>query len=299
MIVLTTPTGSIGSQILLDLVDTEENLRVVVRDPEKIPAPIRERVEIVVGSHADPEVVDRAFDGADTLFWLVPPDYRAESIEKAYLDFTRPACAAIRKRGVGRVVAVSALGRGTPWEGQAGLIDGALGMEDLIAATDVAFRALTMPGFMDNVLMQVGAIAGQGAFFSPFAGDHKSPTCATRDIAAAAVRLLRDRSWTGQGRVAVLGPEDLSPNDMAEILSEVLGRPVRHERITFEALGDQLRERGALEAIVRAYVDMMKAKDAGMDDAEPRTPESTTPTPFRRWCAEIVKPAISSYEAAS
>ena len=46
-------------------------------------------------------------------------------------------------------------------------------------------------------------------FFSPIAGDRKLPTVATRDIAAAAARLLLDPSWSGVGEVPSLGPEDL------------------------------------------------------------------------------------------
>ena len=46
------------------------------------------------------------------------------------------------------------------------------------------------------------------------------------DVAAVAARLLLDPSWRGQEDVPVLGPEDLSFNDMAQIMSEVRGKPV-------------------------------------------------------------------------
>ena len=45
---------------------------------------------------------------------------------------------------------------------------------------------------MDNTIRQVPSIKNQGMFFSPIAGDRKLPTVATRDIAAAAARLLLD-----------------------------------------------------------------------------------------------------------
>ena len=64
-------------------------------------------------AHGDKEVVARAFEGADALFWLVPPDGQAENVDSAYVGFTRPAAEALRCRGVQRVVDVSALGRGT------------------------------------------------------------------------------------------------------------------------------------------------------------------------------------------
>src|SRR5260221_1811427 len=108
-------------------------------------------------------------------------------------------------------------------------------MDDLIANTGLSFRALTMPTFMDNILRQVEPIRSQGTFFSPISGDRKLPTCATRDIAAVAVRLLLDPFSSGQSSVAVLGTEDLSFNDMGQIMSEVLERPVRFNQISLES----------------------------------------------------------------
>ena len=43
-----------------------------------------------------------------------------------------------------------------------------------------------------------------------------------------------------------------------------------------------------------SMVDMMVAKNEGLDNAEPRTPQSTTPTSFRQWCEEVLKPAVLS-----
>jgi len=145
---------------------------------------------------------------------------------------------------------------------------------------------------MDNILRQAEAIRSQGIFFSPISGDRKLPACATRDIAAAGARLLLDSSWTGRGHVAVLGPEDLSFNDMAEIMTEVLGKPVHFQQITLEAYKATLTQRGMSDAMAQGMVDMAAAKDAGLDNAEPRTPQSTTPTSFRQWCEDVLAPAV-------
>jgi uncharacterized protein YbjT (DUF2867 family) len=50
--------------------------------------------------------------------------------------------------------------------------------------------------------------------------------------------LLVDHFWTGQSGVPVLGPQDLTLNDMARIISEVLDKPVRYQQIPFEAFKD-------------------------------------------------------------
>src|SRR5579863_10183275 len=107
MIVITTPTGQIGSQVLGDLLDSGEQLRVIVRDPSQLPAGVRKDLDIVEGSHGDAAVVDKAFAGADAVFWLVPPDPRAPTVDAAFAGFTRPAAEAFTRHRVGRVVAVS------------------------------------------------------------------------------------------------------------------------------------------------------------------------------------------------
>ncbi|MER9648676.1 NAD(P)H-binding protein [Mesorhizobium sp. M0199] len=114
MIVTTAPTGDIGHQVVENVLAGGEPVRVIARDPSALPAHILERVEIVPGSHRDINVVHKAFAGADTVFWLLPPDPHAKTVEAAYVDFTRPACDAIRSQGVKRVVDITALGRGTP-----------------------------------------------------------------------------------------------------------------------------------------------------------------------------------------
>jgi uncharacterized protein YbjT (DUF2867 family) len=292
MIVITTPAGQIGSQVLENLVDTGEHLRLVARDLSRIPADTRQRVEVIEGSHGDPAVVDKAFDGADAVFWLTPPDPRAESVEAAFVGFTRPAAEAFSRHGVRRVVGVSALGRGTPWAARAGYVAGSLAMDDLIASSGAAYRALTNPSFMDNIARQAESIKNQGMFFSPIDGDRKLPAVATRDIAAAASRLLLDDTWSGAGEVPLLGPEDLSFNDMAEIISEVLGTQVRFHQTTFEAYKDRFVGFGMTDAMAQGMTDMAWAKNEGLDNAVQRTPENSTPTSFRQWCEQVLKPAV-------
>jgi uncharacterized protein YbjT (DUF2867 family) len=292
MIVITTPTGLIGHQVVNNLLAHDEPIRVIVRDPSHLPSPVRERVEIVQGSHGDPNVVTRAFVGADSVFWLVPPDPHAESVEAAYVDFTRPACAAFKSQRVKRVVGVSAFGRGAPVAAHAGNVTASLAMDDLIASTGVAYRALAMPPFMDNLLRQIDPIKNQGMFFDVITADLKQPTCATRDIATVAADLLLNHSWNGIASRPVLGPEDLSYNDMAQIISEVLGKPVHYQQIPIEALQARLAGFGMSDARVQGMLDMMTAYNQGLATAEPRTPESYTPTSFRQWCEEMLKPAV-------
>jgi uncharacterized protein YbjT (DUF2867 family) len=168
----------------------------------------------------------------------------------------------------------------------------------MIEDTGIAFRALRNGCFMENLLWQIGPIKHQGVLRYPLGGEVKMPTCAVRDIAASAVRLLRDRSWTGQGGVGVHGPEDLSFNEMARIMAEGLGKPIRFQEVPGPAYKASLIAHGSSEAFAQSLVDMFAEVGQGLYAAELRTPETTTPTTFRQWCEEVLRPAVA-FGAAS
>lgn len=289
MIVVTAPTSNIGRRLVGRLLDHGEKLRVIARDPAKLPTEVSDRVEVIEGSHGDGEVLDRALAGAASVFWLVPADPGSSSIDEAFVGFTRPGAEAISRHGVARVVVITALGRDTPFAERAGHVTASLAADDLLATTGAHVMEVTAPSFMENIARQAAAIRDKGMFFGAIDADLRMPTCATDDIAAA---LLMDLRWTGRGHRAVLGPEDLSCNDMAATLSDVLGKPIRYQQLPFDAFKAGFVGMGMSDAMAQAMTDMMRAKNDGLDNAEVRTAANTTPTTFRRWCEEELAPIL-------
>ena len=292
MIVITTPTGDIGQQVIEHVVKGSEPVRVIARDPSKLSQDTRNRVDVVEGSHGDPAVLEEALDGADSLFWLVPPDMSLNSVDEAYVGFTRPLVAAIRKSGLQRVVVISAIGRG--WQKEAGLVTSSIKADDLIATSGVALRVLAMPSFMENLLGQAKVLKEKGMYFTPMILDKKMPTVATKDIAAVATQYLMDTSWTGQQDVPVLGPEDLSQNDIAEILSEVLGKPIKAHQMSIEQFKSRMASFGMSDAFAQGYAEMMTAKNEGVDNTASRAEAADTPTTYREWAETVLKPAVEA-----
>jgi uncharacterized protein YbjT (DUF2867 family) len=291
VIVVTTPTGQVGRQVLGNIMDSTEAIRVITRDPARLSSRVRERAEVMQGSDDDIDVITSAFTGADCVFWLVPPNPRAGRPEDYYRDFTRPACEAIKSQGVRRVVGVSTLGYGYP--GDAGLLSAALGMDELIKNTGVNYRALAMPYFMENLLPQAETIRNQGMFFLANAADRPLPTVATADIAAAAARLLLDSSWSGQDSLPVAGPDtSLTPAGMAQVISGVLSQAVGFQQIPVADYRATMLRNGVSEAWAQGMIDMAKAQDDGIYGRTPRNPQPAAPTSFRQWCADILKPAV-------
>ena len=64
--------------------------------------------------------------------------------------------------------------------------------------------------------------------------------------------------------------------------------------ISEQAMRGQFSGFGMGEAMVQGYVDMFAAKNDGLDNAEPRTEASTTPTSYRRWVEDVLAPAVEA-----
>ncbi len=290
MLVVTTPIGQIGRQVLDQLVAAGEPVRAVVRDRSRIAPGLSAKVDVVEGSHADPATLARALEGAEAIFWCVPPDTRVSDVREYYLGFSGPLAAALPGSSVRRVVLVSSGGRGRSKNARP--IGAVHELEELLERTGVHLRALRCGAFMENMLHQVKPLQYQGMFFQPMNGDMAIPVCATRDIGTRAVELLRDRTWTGQAGTGVHGPADLSCNDMARVMSQVLERPIRYQEVPGPAYKATLIEHGQSEGFAQSLIDMFHAIGEGLHDADPRTPESTTPTTFEAWCRDTLKPVM-------
>ena len=67
---------------------------------------------------------------------------------------------------------------------------------------------------------------------------------------------------------------------MVATMADVLERPVGYEQQSFDDLGATMRRYGASDAFADGMVDMMRAKNNGLDAGVRRTPENTTITSF-------------------
>lgn len=75
-------------------------------------------------------------------------------------------------------------------------------------------------------------------------------------------------------------------------MTEVLGSSVRFQQISFAPYKERFVQFGMSDAMAQGQTDMAEARAAGLDNAMVRTPENSTPTTFRQWCAEELKPVV-------
>jgi uncharacterized protein YbjT (DUF2867 family) len=292
-ILVTTPTGNIGRKVLNELLAPEFSVRVITRDPARLPETTREQVEIVRGSTDDPAALRSALGGVEAVFWCVPRELMHETdVRGHYERFAWSGCEAIRDAGTPRVVTISAGGKGLARN--AGPLTGLHTMEDILNGSGAAIRHLRCGSFMENLLWEARTIAERGIISYPMAGHIPLPMVAVNDIADIALRWLVRRDWMGIRGIAVHGPEDLTYGQAAAVLERILERPVRYQEASANDYVRSLVGHGASAEYARSLAEMFTELAAGIARAETRTHESTTPMTLAAWAASELVPLIDS-----
>lgn len=281
MIVLTTPTGNIGSQVLRRLLARSISpLRLIVRDPLRLPVQLPSDIEIIQGNTNDPAVLRRALKGAKALFWCQPDTPAAENYLQAYEDWSTLAGAAIRESEITHVVAIS--GAGEKPSVPAGPASGLHRMEEIFSQSPASFRFLRCGSFYSNLLGDWESITRNGEFFGCIPGNQPAPHLAVEDISRVAVDLLSDLSWKGHQALQLLGPHDMSFDEMASELSLKLDRTVQYKQIPAAEFKDIVMQSGMSDSGAQSLLDIAEYLTNHYKTV-PGVNRSITPTTFAQW----------------
>jgi uncharacterized protein YbjT (DUF2867 family) len=297
-ILVTTPAGKIGRRIVPELLAPEFSVRVIARDPARLPEQIREQVEVVRGSTDDAATLRQALDGVEALFWCVPTESLQEtSVERHYERFACACWQAIRQAGTPRIVTISAGGKGLARA--ASPISGLHAMEEILNDSGAAIRHLRCGLFMENFLSEVRSIGGPGLISYPMPGHVAIPMTAVRDIADVALRWLVRRDWKGIDGIPVQGPEDLSYKQAAAVMERILERPVRYREASAVQYVRALVTSGASVEYARSRVELFSELARGIIGAGRRIPDSTAPTTLASWAKSELLPVVESLRPQS
>jgi uncharacterized protein YbjT (DUF2867 family) len=281
-IVVTTPTGNVGSRVTRLLLQAGVRPTLLMRDPSKLDAETRDLVAVIQGDQFDPEVVLRATEGADALYWVNPP-VMGEDAVAAWERAGSYAARAIEEHGITRTVFQSS--GGAEKRHGAGEIDGLARTEELLDATGASVLHLRCGFFFTNLLLDPGALE-EGVLRVTWPVDAPMPWVDPRDIGDVAAARLLSSDWSGRNVQAVHGPEDLSYSQVASIVSRVTGRPLRAEQIPDDQMREALRGAGLGDAQVEGILGMSTGLREDFEPEQPRTVLTTTPTTLASWAQE-------------
>ncbi len=289
-IAITTPTGHIGSKLVHLLLDSGADLTLLIRNPDKLDPAVLSRVQTRQGDLQDEAFVQVATEGADALFWLTPVDPTIPDLRSWYDRLGKSAAAAVRTNKIPQIVNLSSAGAQLP---KAGPVSGLGQVEQHLNQTDANIIHLRPGFFFENFLMQLEAIRHQNSLFQAMPGDVPVPQIATRDIADTAAQLLLHPDWTGKRIQGLHGPTHLTFDEAAHILGETTGRPIRYVKIPEDQARQAFSGMGMGPAFIEGYLEMLESFAQPGSIAEPRTPETTTPTTLYKWASEQLKPLLN------
>jgi len=239
-ILVTGATGTVGRQVVSQLLDTGSDVRALVRDPDSADLP--GGVELLRGDLSDPASLAAALDSVGAVFLVWP-----FTSPEAATDIAPGVVEMIAEQGR-RIVYLSAdAAGGKPESFWAKL-------ERLVQHSAAEWTLLRPTGFAKNTLMWAEQIRTDGVVRWPYAEAARS-LIHEADIAAVAVRALTQDGHTGQTYV-LPGPETLTQTEQVHAIGEAIARPLRFEEISPDearpglvaALGDEAFADGALHA---------------------------------------------------
>lgn len=261
-ILVTGATGNVGSALVQALLQRGVPVRAASSDPRRLEAAARQGAETAALDFCAPDTFRAALDGCTALFLMRPPTLSRMS--RTLLPFLDAA----RSLGVQQVVFLSVQGADK---------------NPLIPhhAVERALQAgpggwtLLRPGFFAQNLGDAyrGDIARDSRLYLP-AGAGRVAFVDTRDIAeAAAICLLDPAQHQGQA-YTLTGAQALPLHDVAQLLGESLGRPIRYEPASIPGYMRHLRKQGApLDQIVvltALHVGLRFGQGASIDPTLPR-----------------------------
>lgn len=236
MILVTGAGGQIGRMLLRFLIANEAPARAFVRNEKSLKGAIPNLLEIAVGDLNDPASIDAAMAGIDTVF-LMGED--SPQLVKQHDNVIQSALA----HGVKRVVKLSRFGanEGAPvlfyrWQAEA---------EKHLEESGMDLTFIRPHLYMQNLLTFAKDIRETGHFKAPM-GKRAFSMVDARDVAEGCARALIEDGH--EGKVYTLtGPDAVTYDEVADLLSNLLKKPVTYDMIKQRDYYDLLLAQGMPE----------------------------------------------------
>jgi uncharacterized protein YbjT (DUF2867 family) len=293
-IVVTTPTGHVGSQLVPLLLKAGESPTLFCRSADRLPPGWRAVCDVVEGDQGVADDVSRAIADADAVYWVSPPTADADPAA-GHRRMAASLVTALRATGTARVVFQSSVGA----EARHGFgdIDGLGATEQALDELGISVTHLRCGYLFSNLLLDLPTIR-EGVLSTAVPVDLPLPWVAAEDVAVVAALRLLGTSWQKRHTLAVHGPADLSFADVAAVLGRALNRDVVAQRVSDAALSEELVGFGLTPEQVDAVVGMSRGvRDPAFTPENPRTELTSTTTALAGWAATVLAPLAAETSA--
>ncbi len=289
MILVVGGTGTLGTQLVRLLVDQDQDVRVLTRDPTRA-ADLPDTVQTMTGDLRDPAAIAAAVRECATVVSAVhgfagPGKPSPEAIDR---DANRSLIQAAAAAGVEHMVLVSVLGAAP--DHPMSLHRAKYTAEQALRTAGLPWTIIRPTAYLETWIAIIGAKLadnGQALVFGP--GRNPINFVSAHDVAAVAALAVHDRSLQGQ-ILEVVGPENLTFTQLAERLITASGQPGRTRHLPLPMLRAMsvlarplapMFARQAQAAVVMNTTDMT-VDVAAIRDRFPTIPATTLDEVLRR-----------------
>jgi uncharacterized protein YbjT (DUF2867 family) len=272
MILVTGATGTVGREVVEQLVAADEPVRAIARDPDRVALP--DSVELVAGDLSDAVGIAPHLHGVDSVF-LLWPFPTVESVRKLGPPLIDTLATHVR-----RIVYLSATPAADPpggfWRA----------VEELIEASGLEWTHLRPTGFAKNTIIWADQIRAGDVVRWPYPDAARS-LIHERDIAAAAVQALVRDDLVGAMPV-ISGPEAITQADQIAEIGTAIGRELRYEDMPNDEAAAELAARFGNADFARSALDVWAGFVIEPEVVTTTVSEITgePARPFRDWAAE-------------
>ncbi|SDI99639.1 SDR family oxidoreductase [Paenibacillus naphthalenovorans] len=256
-IFITGATGELGGQVIQHLLKKvpANQIVAVVRNVEKASALANLGVEVRHGDYSQPESLQKAFAGADKLLFISSPD----SDDTLRIVQHANVVKAARDAGVKYIA----------YTGFAFAEESNIPLAHVHLATEYMIRTTKIPyTFLRNSLYTevfvnpgLGASLEQGAIVTN-TGSGRLNTVTRGDLALAAAEVLAGEGHENK-TYNLVSNQTWSYDELAQIVSEVAGKKIVHQSVSFEEEKNILQGAGFPEPVAALFAGIYHAVSQG------------------------------------
>ena len=254
MILVLGATGTIGRPLCKRLAERRAAFRALVRTAEKGEALGH---PYLVGDLDDPQSLTAAFAGVRRVFLNSSPGPALARQQRAAIEAAKAA-------GVSQLVKLSTRGVTRDAKVMAARLHAEI--EEEVAGSGLGWSVLRPGFFMQNFLRHADTIRSQDKFYGAYR-DGRISFLDVQDIATAAAVLLTSEGAAHQGHLGqafeLTGGEALTHAEVAQQLTEQLGRPIAYVDLPVEQIIAHMVSSGMPEEFARGLGTMMTGMAAG------------------------------------
>ena len=257
-------TGNTGRAVVKELKSLGEDPVCIVRNSEKAKEVLGADTRSAIAELDDRSGMEKALAGVKRVFIVTGHNPRSAEQQIHVID-------AAKAVGAEYVVKVSG-GRAVTGPNVESVNGRAhYQIEEHLKACGLQWCVLSPGLFMQNMLAQAANIKNEGKIVQPWAKDVPVALIDVRDTGALGARVLRDPGKHA-GKVYSFTGEGTTYGAFADVISEVLGKPIAYVTITLEQAEQGMLARGMPDWLASHLIAMARAGGNGAFSKENTQP---------------------------